>query len=115
MINKCCVGQTKVYDDDSSTGVAECELELSKVIFDDFAISDGHLDYFGVHVQCTQVAGSHDVLLLQNSPTGERIACGYQGDFVRSLQHRMFAKNIPGNSPNDLGGLHGVYIGFVWF
>ena len=51
MINKCCVGQTKVYDDDSSTGVAECELELSKVIFDDFAISDGHLDYFGVHVR----------------------------------------------------------------
>ena len=44
-------------------------LELSKAIFDDFALSDGHLDYFGV---LDRAAGSHDVLLLQNSPIGAR-------------------------------------------
>ena len=55
------------------------------------------------------------VLLLQNSPPCSKIrraAQYHQGD-VGWLERWMFAKNITGTYPDDLGRLRGVYMHFL--
>ena len=57
------------------------------------------------------MAGSGDAPPRQNSsPELARAARDHQEDVVRSLRHWMFARNMPGNSPDDLGGVRGVHI-----